>query len=165
MTDRFTPEVLSPIAENVPPELAERPQWVCWKLVERDGKATKVPFDPFTHERASAVDLMTWATFTDALNAYEAEGSTYDGIGFVFSSGDPYTGIDLDHVRDPDTGDIEEWALKIVNAVPGGYVEVSPSGSGIHIICEGSVRGGAVRKGRIEMYSHKRFFTITGREL
>jgi putative DNA primase/helicase len=46
-----------------------------------------------------------------------------------------------------------------------GYVEISPSGTGIHIIVEGSVRDGGMRKGKVEMYGRGRFFTITGRSL
>ncbi len=26
-----------PIIENIPEQLTERPQWVCWRLEERDG--------------------------------------------------------------------------------------------------------------------------------
>ena len=44
-------------------------------------------------------------------------------------------------------------------------MEVSPSGTGIHVIVPGVVRGGAVRRGGIEMYSQTRFFTVTGRVL
>ena len=58
------------------------------------------------------------------------------------------------------------WAQKIVERVDGGYVEASPSGTGIHIITRGSVRDGGMRKGpKVEMYSRGRFFTITGRAL
>jgi len=49
--------------------------------------------------------------------------------------------------------------------VQEGYVEVSPSGTGIHIFVEGTVRGGGIRKGKVEMYGRDRFFTITGRIL
>jgi len=49
--------------------------------------------------------------------------------------------------------------------VQEGYVEISPSGNGIHIIVEGTVRGGGMRKGKVEMYGRGRFFTITGRTL
>jgi primase-polymerase (primpol)-like protein len=58
---------------------------------------------------------------------------------------------------------------------PRRYVEASPSGKGVHIIVEGTVRdGGRSRKkvhlngevvGEIEMYSRGRFFTITGEVL
>jgi putative DNA primase/helicase len=162
MTQTIT-AVNPPIVENIPPELTERPQWVCWRLEERDDKMTKVPYVPGTERRGSSTDLMTWRTFGEALAAYEAQEPPYAGIGYVFCSGDPFAGIDLDDCRDPETGEIEEWAQEIIGAASEeGYVEVSPSGRGIHVIVEGRVRGGGIRRGPIEMYSCDRFFTITG---
>lgn len=157
-------EILALIPENIPERLTERPQWVCWKLEQRDDKPTKVPYAPHVDMgiRASSTDLMTWGTFSEALTAYEDGTGIYDGIGFVFSSADPFCGIDLDGCRDPETGEISPWARKIISSAEEGYVEISPSGTGIHIIVEGKVRGGGMRKGPIEMYSRRRFFTITG---
>jgi primase-polymerase (primpol)-like protein len=59
MIEAISPENL-PMIENVPAELVDRPQWVCWCLEERDGKMTKVPYTPGTLRRASSTDLMTW---------------------------------------------------------------------------------------------------------
>jgi primase-polymerase (primpol)-like protein len=155
----------APIIENIPEELRARPQWVCWRLEDRDGKSTKVPYAPRVgmSVRASSTDLMTWGTFSEALAAYEDGG--YDGVGFVFSSADPFVGIDLDDCRDPVSGEIAPWALKIIDRVREGYAEASPSGTGVHIIVEGKVRGGGMRKGKHEMYSRERYFTVTGRVL
>ena len=152
--------VSAPIVENIPERLTERTQWVCWRLEERDGKMTKVPYVPGTERRASSTDLMTWRTFEEAIQALQL--GRYDGIGFCFCSADPFSGIDLDHCRDPETGAVEEWAQELIDSVQEGYVEASPSGTGVHIIVEGVVRGGAVRKGSIEMYGRDRFFTVTG---
>lgn len=156
------------IPENIPEPLTERPQWVLWCYEERDGKMTKVPYTD-TGWRASTTDLLTWTTCAMALAAYER--GHYDGIGFVFSSADPFVGIDLDDCRDPDSGDIAPWAQKIIDRVQEGYIETSPSGTGVHIIVEGTVRDGRTRKevhekgkrvGRVEMYGRAKFFTITG---
>ncbi len=154
-----------PITENIPEPLTARTQWVCWRLEERDGKETKVPYTPGTLRRASSTDLMTWRTFEEALAAYEAGEPPYDGLGFVFCSADPYVGIDLDGCRNPESGEVAKWAQKILDSVVEGYIEASPSGTGIHIIVEGVVRGGAVKKPGFEMYARDRFFTITGRAL
>lgn len=157
--------VSGPIIENIPTQLTERPQWVCWRLEERDDKPTKVPYTPGTGRRAASNDLMTWTTFDAALAAYEAGEPPYDGIGFVFCSADPFSGIDLDACRDPETGAVEDWARKIIDAVQEGYVEISPSGEGVHIIVKGVVRDGAVKTDSVEMYSQTRFFTMTGHVL
>jgi putative DNA primase/helicase len=167
-----TPGADTLITENIPDELTERPQWVCWRLEERDEKLTKVPYKPGTVRRASSTDSATWSTFEEALKAYEFGYDdrsdveyyepSYDGIGFVFSDDDPFCGIDLDKCRNPISGDIAPWAQEILTRVSGGYVEISPSGTGIHIIVRAGVRGGGMRRGPVEMYSRARFFTITG---
>jgi putative DNA primase/helicase len=166
-----TSPVNPPIIENIPEKLTERPQWVLWHYEERDGKLTKVPYTP-AGWRASATDLLDWTPCAEALAAYQR--GHYDGIGFVFSSADPFVGIDLDKCRNPETGEISEWAQKIISRVQEGYVEVSPSGRGVHVSVEGTVRSGGMRKkvrvneevvGEIEMYSRERFFTITGNVL
>jgi len=160
-----TTTVNQPITENIPEQLTERPQWVCWRQEERDGKPTKVPYTPGTARRASSTDLMTWSTFDQALAAYEAGEPPYHGVGFCFSSADPFVGIDLDRCRDPEDGEITGWAQKIISRVQEGYIEASPSGTGVHIIVQGAVRDGGMRKGKVEMYSRGRFFTMTGRTL
>jgi len=157
-----TTTVNQPIAENVPEQLTDRPQWVCWRYEKREGKATKVPYIAGTNSRASSNDLMTWSSFEFALAAYEVGEPLYDGIGFVFCSADPFAGIDLDGCRNPESGEISAWAQKILADASEGYVEASPSGTGVHIIVEGRVRDGGLRRGPVEMYSRDRFFTITG---
>jgi len=170
-----TTGLVTPSAENIPGALIERPQWVCWCLEERKGEMTKVPYTPGTRRRASSTDLMTWRTFKEALEAYEAsEPMSYDGVGFVFCSADPFVGIDLDHCRDPESSVITPWAQNIIARVKDGHVEASPSGTGVHIIIEGTARDGKTRKdvhvqgevaGRVEMYGRGKFFTMTGETL
>lgn len=143
--------------DNVPEELKERPQWVVWKYQTRDGKPTKVPKAPWSTIPASATDLMTWTGFGVAVETFEAGG--YDGIGFVFCSGDPYAGIDLDKCRNKETGYIEEWAQEILDTADG-YAEVSPSGTGVHIVVKG--KAPCKKRGSVEAYDIKRFFTVTG---
>ncbi len=40
---------------NAPHRLRERPQWVCWKYIQRAGKATKCPIDPIKPKFLSVV--------------------------------------------------------------------------------------------------------------
>ena len=160
-TEASTP-VIPPIFENVPEQLTERPQWVCWRIIEREGqKLTKIPFIPGTERQASTTDLMTWRTFSQALAAYEAGEPSYDGIGFCFCSADPYVAVDLDHCRDPETGAIEPWAQKIINSLSETYVEASPTGTGVHIIACGVLKEG-VKSKHVEVYGEDRFLTFTG---
>jgi len=140
--------------EGIPEELRIRPQWVVWKAV--GDKPDKIPYSARTGRRASSTDLLTWSTFEEALQAYE--NGEYDGVGFVFSSADPYTGIDLDDCVAED-GEIALWALEIARYFDS-YTELSATGSGLHIIVRGEVPNR--RKGDVEVYSSKRFFTVTG---
>jgi len=144
-------------AESIPEELRVRPQWVVWKAV--GDKPEKVPYSARSGRRASSTDLLTWSTFQEALEAYE--NGDYAGLGFVFSSADPYTGIDLDDCVDAD-GEIALWALEIVRYFDS-YTELSATSSGLHIIVRGDVPNR--RKGEVEVYSSKRFFTVTGHVL
>lgn len=65
---------------------------------------------------------------------------------------------------DPETGEVAVWAQQIIEGLDG-YTELSPSGAGIHIIVRGELPGGGNRKGPLEMYDTKRFFTMTGHVL
>ncbi len=145
--------------DSIPAELRVRPQWVLWRLEERGGKPTKVPYNPGTGRRTSTTDLMTWGLFEEALEELER----YDGIGFVFCSGDPYVGVDLDGCVDPETGEIAPWATQIIDGLDS-YTELSPSGTGVHIIARGKFSANG-RRGPVEMYSRERFFTVTGHVL
>jgi putative DNA primase/helicase len=144
----------------LPEELRQRHQWVVWKLEERDGKPTKVPYIAGGSGKASSTDSLTWRSFEEAVQALET--GRYSGIGFVFSSGDPFAGVDLDDCRDPETGELEEWAAKIVEAF-GSYAEVSQSGTGVHIIVMGKAPN--KKRGKVEAYSSERYFAMTGRVL
>ena len=156
-----TREVLAVVPDNVPDELKARPQWVVWRLEERQSGPTKVLYSP-RGGKAKSTDLMTWGTFEEA---YEAYGSgRYSGVGFVFCSADPYVGVDLDSCVDAQTGELELWAAEIV-AELDSYAELSPSGTGVHVIARGALPGGRRRKGRVEMYDQGRFFTVTGHVL
>ncbi|HIN85840.1 MAG TPA: DUF3631 domain-containing protein [Myxococcales bacterium] len=82
----------------------------------------------------------------------------------MFSEDDPYAGIDLDHVRDPDTGQFEPWAREIITRLDS-YSELSQSGTGAHIIVRAKVPGTRRRKGDIEIYDAGRYFCMTGERL
>jgi putative DNA primase/helicase len=146
--------------DGIPEELKARPQWVAWRLEKRDADFTKVPYTPSTGRKASSRDLLTWRPFEEALAAYR-QGDCH-GIGFMFSSADPYCGVDLDGCRNPTTGELAAWAEKIVDVLDG-YAEVSPSGRGVHVVVRGKTP--SRRRGAIEIYSSERFFTMTGQAL
>jgi primase-polymerase (primpol)-like protein len=146
------------LAGGIPDELKSRWQWVAWKYAFVGKKWTKHPFNPQTGRKASSTDLLTWSDFEKALRAYEVDD--YDGVGFAFCSGDPYVGVDLDGCVDPETGEVETWALQVIEGLDS-YTELSPSGTGVHIIARGKIPHGG-RRGSLEMYAQDRFFCVTG---
>ena len=147
--------------EQIPQELRESPQWVLWRSEQRNGKDTKVPYSA-KGGKAKSNDPGTWSPFKTILQKYQAGG--YNGVGFVFSLDDPFCGIDLDHCRDPKTGIIEPWAEKIIKDF-SSYCEISPSGTGVHIIAKGELSEGGRKKGNVEIYDSGRYFTVTGNHL
>lgn len=150
---------------TIPEELKEREQWVCWKYEDRGGgKADKIPINPKTREYASHSDPETWSNFDTAQAVASATGSfpEIEGLGFVFSDDDPYVGIDLDDCIED--GELAGWAKDIVDRCDS-YTEVSPSGTGLHILLRGDLPDGGNRDGDVEMYDTKRFFTVTGEHL
>jgi hypothetical protein len=149
---------------NIPDELKEHYQWVCWRYEKQNEKLTKVPIAPFSGQKASTTDPMSWNSFENA-SKYTAKNNVA-GIGFVFTDEDPYCGIDLDACRNLETAKISDLAQEIIQRFDS-YTEISPSGEGVHIIIKGKLpeRGRKNPALGIEVYDSKRYFTITGNVL
>jgi hypothetical protein len=160
--------------ERIPAELKGRAQWVAWRYEWNGTKWTKVPYcakRPTT--KASSTKAATWCDFADALISFNHYRDSeyyapFDGIGFVFSADDEYTGVDLDHCLDAD-GSVLDWAEPYLARFRPGYGEISPSGRGIKIIVRGVLPGKGSKKtglgpngAAVEMYDRGRYFTITG---
>jgi hypothetical protein len=149
--------------DNIPEELKSYPQWVAWKAVpQSDSKFTKVPVNPKTGNNAATNNPGTWGTFEEASEHYVwNKENGIDGIGFVFSKDDPFCGIDLDDCRDPETGEIKQWAKDLLQDL-NSYCEISPSNTGVKVFLKGALTGNGRNFGTVEMYDTGRFFTLTG---
>ena len=165
-------EIIQP--DTIPDELRALPQWLCWRYEVKDNanrtfRITKVPYQ-VSKRKAETDNSTTWTQFDNAFAAYVND--TYlDGIGFVFSEHDHYTGIDFDNCRDPKTGKIHptvvDWCKQL-----GGYAEPSVSGTGGHVIVKAKLPD-TFNTGfkftrypepdmEIEVYDKRRYFIITG---
>lgn len=151
-------------------------------VLNEDGtpKMTKIPVDVHTFSGASSTKASQWAKFDKAVNAIgktatvKGKSGTVEGIGFVFrprkDTDTGICGIDLDHIIDPNTGEINAAALEIIQAMDS-YTEYSPSGTGVHIYYYGANHSewknkieGALGIGTcLEMYQIARYFTVTGK--
>ena len=157
-TESAQERVIAVEADGIPNYLKMRPQWVVWRLEERDGKPTKVPYDPITGARASTTDLTTWGAFAEALATYHSD--VCQGVGFVFCSADPFVGLDFDKCRNPETGEVDPGVLEYIAKFKDPHVEVSVSGTGVHLITRGKLKGGS-KRGNREVYDQDRFFCMT----
>lgn len=146
--------------DNIPEELKQRKQWVLWKLEQRrpGSTTTKVPYS-VDGERASSTEPGHWSTFEDVLRVYNENPNKLSGIGYVFSSDDPFTGIDIDHCIS--NGKLKDEVREIIINF-NSYTERSQSQNGIHIIIKGRIPGDRNRTGIFEMYDQERFFVVTG---
>ncbi len=89
------PEQQEASSDSILDMLRPFPQFVVWKYTMVDGKQKKPPFDPTTGQLASPTNPETWSSLEQAQLALTT--GKYNGLGFVFSDNDPFTGIDIDH--------------------------------------------------------------------
>lgn len=141
-----------------PYPLRSRKQFVCWQAEWNDkkGKYDKIPINPKTGRPGKSNDSRTWSDFDTACQAVDKYNLA--GVGIVLTKG--IVGIDIDECMDKD-GKISPEAEDIMKKI-NSYTEVSPSGTGIHILAFADLPDGARRTGNFEMYCDGRFFTLTG---
>lgn len=138
---------------------AKQTVWVAWN----DEGGRKVPKSP-RGGNAKSNDPASWGTYAEAAEAVRSNG--YSGVGIMLSNG--LVGIDLDDVVG-DGGEVDGWAREIIDGI-GSYAEVSPSGSGIHVLAyadptaTGAIGRADHAKG-LEVYNHGRYFTVTGNQI
>jgi primase-polymerase (primpol)-like protein len=136
--------------KSIPEALRNRPQW-------------KVTTDKNPgHGWNIAENLRTYDQALDHARKIGADGAIYIVLG-----DDPYTFVDLDGVRDPETGRIETWAQEIIDRLDS-YTEVSSSGRGVHVLVEAHTPGPRTRSNALpgfEMYARSRPALVTGDRL
>jgi len=134
----------------IPAALVRRDRWIRYT-------ANKVPLT-IDGRPASSTDPNTWATFDQA-----QASSVGVGMGFVLN-GDGLVCVDLDHALEG--RELLPWAADVLDGAPATWVEVSPSGTGLHVWGWGDVERGrrfSVPGGMVEVYGTGRYLTVTGR--
>ena len=136
-------------------------QYIVWGPFPRDGAVAKLPIDHRTGTIANAHDPAIWTDHDSAAAAAARFGAEY-GVGFVLTEADPYWFLDIDHalvdcVWSP-------LAAELCAALAGCYVEVSYSGTGLHIIGRGEVPPHSTKNTALglELYTSGRFCALTG---
>ncbi len=174
----------------IPESLRERDIWVLW---DGDDKTAKAPWEtghmypaewtdasgervtrPF--EKAKMVADMPVEAIADSYPF--PDGDTPEEVlptVLLPEHADDYDPalmlVDMDDVRDPETGEITKEAAEIVGDL-GSYTEVSKSGTGLHVYVWATLPGGLKRfiqslndEGDIEMYDHGRLSAATWRHV
>lgn len=114
--------------EKLPERLKRDGRFCLWKYEERNGRMTKVPYQ-VNGSRANSADPDTFSDFR--MVVYALDG--YDGIGM--GAFDQFCMIDIDHCIFG--GKLTQLAEDVVKKMDS-YTEISPSGTGIRIVCKAS---------------------------
>ena len=153
---------------NIPQELKTNASFCVWKMEKRQGRPTKVPYNPKTGAMARTNDPSTFSDFGTAMKTYALGG--WDGIGYRVSEG--IGAIDIDHCIRED-GSLNDVAASIMSFFPDAYFERSPSGTGLRgffrlspdFAYDKTVYYINNRKHGLEVYlpgATNRFVTVTG---
>ena len=115
--------------------MGDAKRWVVWRWTEPAAPGAK-PDKPLFRASdpmrlASTQDPSTWGSVAAAMGAVAAAEA--DGAGYVLRDDTEHVFLDLDNCRDPATGAIADWAMRLVEECDS-YAEVTPSGRGLRII-------------------------------
>ena len=164
-----------------PEDLVDVEQWLTWKETD-DGR--KVPRAPYEHpdwpdKYVSAQNPDVWRDFEtvaewcDKVPGFEPAFNIRDREEHP---NETHVLVDYDDVRDPETGEVHPIVREHVDRA-ASYADISTSGTGVHIFCQGSLPDGvkAIEAhlpevdefpgAEIEVYQSARFSAMTGDHL
>lgn len=164
------PTAIKPLVANIPADLQDLKQWVLWKYIWRDdattnkGEWAKVPMQT-SGQAARSNDPETWSTFKDALSAWATNRGGFDGLGFMFTPESGIVGVDVDNCVEMDENGeqrVNRVGARVIELLDS-YTEISPSGTGIHVIVKAPLAEALKdAKTGVEIYNKGRYFTVTG---
>lgn len=106
---------------KIPEVMKQEALWCIWKK----GKIPCNPQNPSCNAKSN--DKNTFSDFETARKTFE--NGEYEGLGIGIFNG--FSAIDIDHCIE--NGKLSDLAKDIIDKM-GSYTEISPSGTGIHII-------------------------------
>lgn len=138
--------------KTIPAELMQLPRWI------RHQAKRPMTVNGYW---ASSTDAATWSDYQTAKTSKHG-----DGLGFVLN-GDGIICIDLDHCITNVNGKnfLSTGAQFIVDSMADAYVEISPSGTGLHIWGRADLDKGhrfTFMNQAVEIYPNGRYLTMTG---
>lgn len=140
--------------------------WVAAPHPHKPGKLNKFPTDWASGGVIDAHNPAYWTSAACAMAVAGAQDRGHGaGTGFVFTDQDPFFFLDIDGAWDPVAQQWSPIALELCARLAGAAVEVSLSGTGLHIIGR-TVKGFEHAKKNtplgLELYTSKRFAALTG---
>lgn len=146
-----------------PDYIVSRPIWILWRLEEdQKGRLTKVPYSAKYNGRASSKKPRQWSTYNEAVRKLIKSNGYYGGVGICIQPEDRLIFIDIDHCINED-GEMNGIAKDILSQMNTQFVEISQSGTGIHILALGDIpRSFKNSKTGVEMYRSARPASLTG---
>ena len=152
----------------IPQELKDNLSWCGWKYEIRNNQRTKVPYDLRTGKRAESNNTETFRPYCYVEEAIDS--GDYNGFGVRVDNG--YCAIDIDKcIIDGEMSDLAIDLCSMLNS----YTELSPSKTGLRIICKADIPHYDKEKyyiknpnNKLEIYAtgaSNRFVTMTGNTL
>ena len=144
--------------------------WVLYQVIYD----RKVPKDSRTGKNAKSNDSSTWGSFDEAVSGFVKYNA--DGIGIELTLVTYILVFDLDHVRNPETGELHPLVQEFLDMLPEGsvFVEISQSGTGLHlffqytegldltIFTKSKMTAVFGENTCFECYTHDRYIAMTG---
>lgn len=144
--------------------LAQYPQFILYKLVEKKEKKDKIPINYRTGEAANPFDKSVQLKIEAAL--FHLRNHKNCGIGFVLTEQDPFWFLDIDNCLQFINGQ-HQWSKlshDLISYFPNAAIEISTSLKGLHIIGSGKIPIHSCKNKElgIEFYHERRFIALTG---
>jgi hypothetical protein len=122
---------------NIPPELRTPPLWLQYYLKTDPERPDKKPKKQPIVKWGTPVDRAANLKPLDYL-LEKRKSTKHDGVQRFIDKSEGFIYIDLDHARNPETGDIEPWAVELIQGFDT-YTEISASGKGFHLVLRGTL--------------------------
>jgi len=153
-------------------DLMTEPRWVGWRWEDRRNKDGTVyrtkPPKQANGRNAENDNPGTWSTYAVIEDAQPTQ--RFQGVGLQLLNLKGFAALDLDNVRDPQTGATLPWAEKLIAC--GSYSEITPSGEGYRVLGKVAVSHSPMHGkkkhpegGEIEFYVNTdtgRYITVSG---
>lgn len=151
---------------TVPEEFKKYNQFIIYRLQwdAKAGKNSKIPYNIKDPSKGLIhTNPASQMSYAAAAQEYAKLDPAVYGVGFVFTESDPFWFLDVDNAAED--GQWSTLANELMARTQGAFLEVSQSGSGLHMFGSGELPEGHANKNiplGLELYTWGRFVALTG---